>query len=90
MRIAIALTLFASVLLIAPGSVSAAHFALGDHAAVHRALSIEVEQAGRKSARVKRKTRRYGRRYDWTARPYWRPYQYRYWKYYYPYGGPLF
>ena len=28
--------------------------------------------------------------YDWTYLPYWRPYQYRYWKFYYPYGGPLF
>jgi hypothetical protein len=30
------------------------------------------------------------RRYNWTYYPYWRPYQYRYWKFYYPYGGPLF
>jgi hypothetical protein len=30
------------------------------------------------------------RRYDGTYLPYWRPYQYRYWQFYYPYGGPLF
>ena len=30
------------------------------------------------------------RRYDWSYYPYWRPYQYRYWQFYYPYGGPLF
>ena len=30
------------------------------------------------------------RRYDWSYYPYWRPYQYRYWNFYYPYGGPLF
>ncbi len=22
--------------------------------------------------------------------PYWRPYQYRYWQFMYPYGGPMF
>ena len=29
------------------------------------------------------------RRYNWSYYPYWRPYQYRYWQFYYPYGGPL-
>ena len=27
---------------------------------------------------------------NWQCYPYWRPYQYRYWQFYYPYGGPLF
>jgi hypothetical protein len=30
------------------------------------------------------------RRCNWQCYPYWRPYQYRYWQFYYPYGGPLF
>ena len=30
------------------------------------------------------------RRYNWTYYPYWRPYQYRYWQFMYPYGGPMF
>ncbi len=28
--------------------------------------------------------------WNWTYYPYWRLYQYRYWQFYYPYGGPLF
>ena len=47
-----------------------------------------MEEAGRR-ARYKR-SGYVKRRYDWTYYPYWRPYQYRYWKFYHPYGGPLF
>jgi hypothetical protein len=68
------------------GGAEAAPPALSDHAAISRELAKPAEQAGRK-ARNKRYVKR---RYDWTYYPYWRPYQYRYWKFYYPYGGPLF
>jgi hypothetical protein len=85
------------MLLVAPGSAGASPSALSDHAAVSRDLSGTVEQVKRRSAKTGRHAyrhkykRRYDqRRYDWTARPYWRPFQYRYWKFYYPYGGPLF
>ncbi|MGV1013688.1 MAG: hypothetical protein ACOYB4_01805 [Methyloceanibacter sp.] len=90
MRIAVALLLIAGALLIKPGQASAIPLSFHDHAAASRALSGAVEEAGRRSAVTKRQARRYSRRYGWTNRPYWRPYQYRYWKYYYPYGGPLF
>jgi hypothetical protein len=40
------------------------------------------------------KNRRYAvavpRGCNWQCYPYWRPYQYRYWQFFYPYGGPLF
>jgi hypothetical protein len=90
MRIALGLSLVAGALLLAsPDAARAAPLALGDHAATSRELSgAVVEEAGRR-ARYKRSG--YAkRRYDWTDYPYWRPYQYRYWKFYYPYGGPLF
>lgn len=90
MRLVLALTLFAGLLLVAPGSASALPLILGDHAAAHRALSSGTEEIKRRPIETKRRIRRYDRRYGWTNRPYWRPYQYRYWKYYYPYGGPLF
>jgi hypothetical protein len=83
----LALSLIASAVLLAPGPAGAVPFSLGDHAALSRAMSVSpVEEAGRR-ARAKRYVKR---RYDWTYYPYWRPYQYRYWKFYYPYGGPLF
>lgn len=87
MRIVLAVSLIAGGALLAPGPVGAAPLALGDYAALSRAMSAApVEEAGRR-ARVKKSVKR---RYDWTYYPYWRPYQYRYWKFYYPYGGPLF
>ena len=60
-----------------------------------RTLTKSVGEAGASVEQVARrrvKARRYSRRPcdDWMDRPYWRPYQYRYWQYYYPYGGPLF
>ncbi|ODS01991.1 hypothetical protein AUC69_00380 [Methyloceanibacter superfactus] len=89
MRIAIALSLAAGAVLLAPAMVSAAPLALSDHAAVtHKLGNTGVEQVARRRV----KTRRYVRQRcdDWMDRPYWRPYQYQYWQYYYPYGGPLF
>lgn len=90
MRIAIALILAAGAMLVAPVVATAAPLALSDHAAVTQKLgNTGVEQVARRAV----KTRRYVRRRDdddWMDRPYWRPYQYQYWQYYYPYGGPLF
>lgn len=48
-----------------------------------------VTTAG-KRARTQKAVRRGTRDCGWQCRRYWRPFQYRYWKYYYPYGGPLF
>ncbi|MFO7478787.1 MAG: hypothetical protein R6X03_10675 [Methyloceanibacter sp.] len=85
MRIAIGLAVLAGAFFCVEGA-RAAPPALGDHAALSRDLSVTaVEEVGRRA-----RAKRYTRRNDWTYRPYWRPYQYRYWKFYYPYGGPLF
>ena len=85
MRIAIGLAVLAGALSLA-AVAQAAPPALGDHAALSRDLSAAgVEEVGRRA-----RAKRYVRRNDWTYRPYWRPYQYRYWKFYYPHGGPLF
>jgi hypothetical protein len=92
MRIAVALAFLAGVLLTA-GQASAAPLALGDHAALSREAAKSVTESVSYRAKARRHYQRYayaGRRYDWTYRPYWRPYQYRYWQFYYPYGGPLF
>jgi hypothetical protein len=93
MRISIVLSLVAGLAILAPAAASAAPISLSDHAAMiksARAASAGVEQV-RQRYRV-RHCGRYGRRAcpSWTRRPYWRTYQYRYWKFYYPYGGPLF
>ena len=93
MRIAVILALLAGAFLLATGSARATPRAIGDHAAMSRALAAtQVEKAARRAEA--RRANRYAyakrRRYDWTYYPYWRPYQYRYWQHYYPYGGPLF
>jgi hypothetical protein len=88
MRIVLGLSLLAGALFLAPDAAQAAPLALGDHATMSREFSgAVVEEVGRR-ARHKPSYRKRG--YNWTYYPYWRPYQYRYWKYYYPYGGPLF
>ena len=94
MRIAIALAVLAGVFLIAPKPASSAPLALGDQARLSQQLSgALVETARYKTAHV-RTYKRYAsntpRRYNWSYYPYWRPYQYHYWQFYYPYGGPLF
>jgi hypothetical protein len=92
LRFFVALTLIAGAFALAPKPASALPLALGDHATISKDLSSGVETVARRSVN----TRRYGRyaygprRYNWTYYPYWRPYQYRYWQFYYPYGGPLF
>jgi hypothetical protein len=86
-----AATFFAGLCLLAPGKASAAQPPLADHAASSKAhaASLMEEVRGRQTY-ARRKTVKLKRRYDWTYYPYWRPYQYRYWQYIYPYGGPLF
>ncbi len=92
MRSTLFLTLLAAAALFMPASASAVSGALGDQAAMNRDLgAASLEQAAhRNKARNKLYAKKHPRRYDWTYYPYWRPYQYRYWKFYYPYGGPLF
>ena len=93
MRIHIALWLAVGTFLATPGTVSAEPLILSDHAAVSRALSVTaVEPVARRYLRKPPHCCRYvhKRPHSWTNSPYWRPYQYRYWKFYYPYGGPLF
>jgi hypothetical protein len=93
MRIYIAVSLAIATLLAAPGTVSAAPLLLSEHGAISRALSVTVvEPAAQRYLRKRPNCCRYVRRRrpSWTDYPYWRPYQYRYWKFYYPYGGPLF
>jgi hypothetical protein len=90
MRIAIAFALLAGVFLPTPGPVQAAPLTLGEYATFSQELSGALV---REVARRHRYNKRYvyaKRRFDWTYLPYWRPYQYRYWQFYYPYGGPLF
>jgi len=91
MRLAIALAVLA--LLAVPRPASAAPLLIGDHATLpNQAKSGLVE-----TAHYKYKYR-YRPRYavvaprgcNWQCYPYWRPYQYHYWQFYYPYGGPLF
>jgi hypothetical protein len=88
MRILIALSLAAGALLIMLGTVSAAPLILSEHA-VSR---VTVEPIARRYLRKHRHSGRHVRKrqYTWTNYPYWRPYQYRHWKFHYPYGGPLF
>lgn len=60
----------------------------------HAKLTKEASTAPVQTVRYKYKYKRYAvvapRRCNWQCYPYWRPYQYRYWQFYYPYGGPLF
>ena len=89
----LAFALVAGAFLLAPKPASALPLALGDHAALSQEIGgAVVEQVSRRSVTARRSYRyAYGpRRYNWTYYPYWRPYQYRYWQFYYPYGGPLF
>lgn len=89
MRIAMVLALITGGLLLAPSPASARPPVLVGHIASPVPAGA-AEPAASKKVYKRRKARRYARHNDWTNRRYWRPYQYRYWKYYYPYGGPLF
>ena len=90
-----AATLFAGICALTSGQASAAPPPLADHAASSKAHAVSLTEQVRgkqvgKQTYARRKTVKLKRRYDWTYYPYWRPYQYRYWQYIYPYGGPLF
>ncbi len=54
-----------------------------------------AEAAGPETTLVAKRSRKKVRRTTtrkcgWQCKPYYRPFQYRYWKFYYPFGGPLF
>jgi hypothetical protein len=90
MRFAIALSLVAAAFVLAPGAVSAAPFVLSNHAAVTQELNDSaVELVARRSKKARRHQTRKRRCAGTCKRP-WYPYQYRYWKFYFPFGGPLF
>jgi hypothetical protein len=90
MRLAIAVAALAFVA--APLSASAAPLLLGDHPALTKEANGGLVETVH--YKYKYKNRRYAvavpRGCNWQCYPYWRPYQYRYWQFYYPYGGPLF
>lgn len=89
MRFAIALSLVAAAFLLAPGIATAAPFALANHGAVSQKLSDSaVEQVARRSTKTRKQTRKRRCSGKCKKRP-WYPYQYRYWKYYLPFGGPF-
>ena len=90
LRMAVALALLAGALVLTPRPASALSLALGDHAAMSQELSGSVVEQVARRAQARHAKRYSPRRYNWTYYPYWRPYQYRYWQFYYPYGGPLF
>lgn len=93
LRLLLALALVAGAFVLAPKPASALPLALGDHAAISQEIGgAVVEKASRRSMNARRSSR-YAtgpRRYNWSYYPYWRPYQYRYWQFMYPYGGPMF
>lgn len=91
MRIAFVVLALLGAVWIAAAPASAAPVPLSGTAvhAVSDSASSVVETAA-KPTRTKKTVRRGTRNCGWQCRRYWRPFQYRYWKYYYPYGGPLF
>ena len=90
MRFAIALALLAFIAASQPAS--AAPLLLGDHAKLTKEADGGLVETV--SHKYRYKSKRYAvavpRGCNWQCMPYWRPYQYRYWQFYYPYGGPLF
>jgi hypothetical protein len=93
LRLLLAFALMAGALALAAKPASALPLALGDQATVSREIGgAAVEQVSRRSVNAHRYNRYAAgpRRYNWTYYPYWRPYQYRYWQFMYPYGGPMF
>jgi hypothetical protein len=90
MRLAIALAVLAFVA--TPLPASAAPLLVGDHATLTKEANGGLLETVH--YKYKYKNRRYAvavpRGCNWQCYPYWRPYQYRYWQFYYPYGGPLF
>jgi len=86
MRFAIALAVLAFVATSQPASAAPFHATLTKEANGGLVETVHYK--------YKYKNRRYAaavpRGCNWQCTPYWRPYQYRYWQFYYPYGGPLF
>jgi hypothetical protein len=85
MRFAIALAFLAFVAASQPALAAPLHPTLTKEANSGRVETVHYKY---------KKNRRYAvaipRGCNWQCYPYWRPYQYRYWQFYYPYGGPLF
>jgi hypothetical protein len=91
MRRAVFLTVFgAAAAFLVPVPASALQGALSDQAAVSRDLGAAAFDLAARRTKARQHYAKKNRRYDWSYYPYWRPYQYRYWQFYYPYGGPLF
>ncbi|BAQ15861.1 hypothetical protein [Methyloceanibacter caenitepidi] len=89
MRIAIATLVIVGAVWLAAAPAHAAPVPLTGTAAdtiAEDAGSLITTVAKRKRKTVRQSTRNCG----WQCKRYYRPYQYRYWKFYYPYGGPLF
>lgn len=89
MRIAIAIIVCLGLSWGAASRASAAPVPLAGNAALAIAENggSMVEAAAK---RTRKTVTRSARKCGWRCKRYWRPYQYRYWKFYYPYGGPLF
>lgn len=89
MRLAITLSLVAAAFLLTPSIAAAAPFALSNHVAATQAVSDSaVEQVARRSPKTRKYTRKRQCARKCKKRP-WYPYQYRYWKFYFPFGGPF-
>ena len=89
MRIAIAALLAFGASLFAMAPANAAPVPLtgtASHAIAADTGSLAMTVAKRTRKTVARSTRKCG----WQCKRYYRPYQYRHWKFYYPFGGPLF
>ncbi len=87
-----AFAIICAAVFLGSGSATAAPLALSDHAAAAQttARAQSMTETVGKRTKARRNVRRYKRGGTWQDRRYWRPYQYRYWKFYYPFGGPLF
>ena len=89
MRILIAALVLAGAALVVPTPSQAEPVPLtgtASHTLAEDADLAVVEVAKRSRRTVRRSARKCG----WQCRRYYTPYQYRYWKFYYPFGGPLF
>lgn len=90
MRIAIPVLVLVGVAWLAAAPADAAPVPLSGtaaHTIAKSSGSAAITVAKRTQKRVVRCS---PRSRNWQCKRYWRPYQYRYWKFYYPYGGPLF
>ena len=86
MRIAIAALVLAAMAWLGAAPAKAAPVPLTGTAS--HTLAANADSAVTAVAKRSRKTVR--RKCGWKCKRYYRPYRYRYWKFYYPFGGPLF